>query len=263
LLLPAVQKVREAAARAQCQNNLKQMSLAVANCSDTHQGLMPPGDGLYPNPNPSANNSYASVLFHILPYMEQSNSYNLTLQPSDPHGNNVGAGGANLPTYSPFWNYLVANIKTYVCPTDPSNTPNGWTQSGLCSYTYNAQAFPIYWNGYHKFPASITDGTSLSIFFTEGSAYCNGWWFDWGPSISDQSWPQPTGPAALFVPFKSPSSCPWGGSQQYAVAASAHTGGINVGMGDGSIRFVPQGISGNTWWFALTVNGSDILGPDW
>src|SRR5579884_3404495 len=78
LLLPAVQKVREAANRAQCQNNLKQISLATVNSADTHQGLLPPGDGLYPIPFPSPNNSYASIFFHILPFLEQQNSYNLT-----------------------------------------------------------------------------------------------------------------------------------------------------------------------------------------
>src|SRR6266550_1378028 len=131
LLVPAVQKVREAAARAQCTNNLKQMSLASANCADTNGQLLPPGDGLYPSTTPSANNSYASVFFHILPYIEQDNAYKMTLQPNDPHGNNNP-----FPTYSPFWNVLNANIKTYNCPSDPTQPGDTTWNSHLSSYAY-------------------------------------------------------------------------------------------------------------------------------
>jgi prepilin-type N-terminal cleavage/methylation domain-containing protein len=274
LLLPAVQKVREAAARAQCQNNLKQMSLATINCADSHQGLLPPGDGLYPNPFPSANNSYASIFFHILPFLEQQNSYNNTLSPSDPHNSNQTSSGGALPTYTPFWNNLTVNMKTYICPSDPGNTPGaaaGWTNAGLSSYAYNAQTFPVYWNGYSRYPATITDGTSNTIFFTELPAQCAGWWTDWGSSIADASWPQTfsVGPATSFQRFTG-SSCPWSpcpidsnSVPHCNRAASAHTAGINVGMGDGSVHFVAQGISTTSWWYALTPNAGDILGPDW
>jgi len=258
LLVPAVQKVREAAARAQCTNNLKQMSLASANCAATIGQLLPPGDGLYPSTTPSANNSYASVFFHILPYIEQDNAYRMTLQPNDPHGNNNP-----FPTYSPFWNVLNANIKTYNCPSDPTQGSNNWN-SRDSSYAYNAQVFPVYWNGYHRFPANITDGSSNTIFFTEQRAACTGFWPDWGPSIADASWPQPTGPAAIFMvrPPVTPNPCPFSDGSQYR-AVSPHNGGINVGLGDGSVRFVSQGVSANTWWFALTCNGGEVLGNDW
>jgi prepilin-type N-terminal cleavage/methylation domain-containing protein/prepilin-type processing-associated H-X9-DG protein len=259
LLLPAVQKVREAAARAQCQNNLKQMSLGTINCSDTHEGRLPPGDGLYPIPFGSPDNSYASVFFHILPYLEQQNAYNLTLQPSDPHWANVGPNGQQYPTYSPFWNVLKVNMKTYVCPSDRTNVgTNGWN-SGLSSYAYNAQSFPIQWVQQNKYPASFSDGTSQTIFYTDQQSGCTGFWPDWGPSIADANWPQPTGPASLFI------LNPLNTNQCYsnAVPSSFHTGGINVGMGDGSCRLVAQGVSGWTWWYALTPHSGEILGPDW
>jgi hypothetical protein len=50
------------------------MSLATINAADSNQGLLPPGDGMYPSQVQSDYNSYASVFFHILPYMEQGNA---------------------------------------------------------------------------------------------------------------------------------------------------------------------------------------------
>src|SRR5262245_52416769 len=75
LLLPAVQKVREAAARMSCSNNLKQITLATINCADTYSGLLPPGLGLYPSAKPVANNGQGPAHFHILPYIEQKGLY--------------------------------------------------------------------------------------------------------------------------------------------------------------------------------------------
>src|SRR5215471_12048767 len=81
LLLPAVQKVREAAARTQSQNNLKQMTLASHSCADQNSQLLPPLVGWYPNNNPSINwNAFnqvynGTVLFHLLPYLEMQNLY--------------------------------------------------------------------------------------------------------------------------------------------------------------------------------------------
>ncbi len=262
LLLPAVQKVREAAARAQCQNNLKQMGLATVNASDSNQGILPPGDGLYPNLQPADYNSYASVWFHILPYMEQRGAYEGTLQPNDPHGNNVGGPTGNLQTYSPFWNVLNVKVKSYLCPSDPSTTFSAanWN-SGALSYAQNAQVFPVYWNGYTRYPAGIVDGTAYTVFFTDQNAECTGFWPDWGPSIMDATWPQPTGPASMFI-VKPSASCPFGTNTQY-VPVSPHNNGINVGMADGSVRFVNQSINPNTWWSAFTLAGGEVLGADW
>src|SRR5437016_8374522 len=70
LLVPAVQKVREAAARVQCSNNLRQLGLATHNCNDTF-GKLPPQYGFYPGDGTSSGGGFGTVFFHLLPFIEQ------------------------------------------------------------------------------------------------------------------------------------------------------------------------------------------------
>jgi prepilin-type N-terminal cleavage/methylation domain-containing protein len=292
LLLPAVQKVREAAARAQCQNNLKQISLATVNAADTHQGLLPPSFGIYPVPVPSPNNGDADLLVHILPFIEQQNLYNLSLEPDDFANGNHGFNGYN-PTYAEWGQagYYNSTIKTYQCPSDPTLS-SGWApQQLMTSVAVNGQVFRLYappWNGVPamRFPASISDGTSVTVFFTEKEAVSYGgteWaptnnvniFRDWGPLIaSTDNGAQTayTGVAAIFqvmppmgcnVGARWPNNGATGGCGHGNVASSPHIGGINASMGDGSVHFVAQGTSPWTWWYALTPAGGEVLGSDW
>src|SRR5689334_19895337 len=76
LLLPAVQKVREAANRMQCRNNLKQLGLAAQLYHDAYQHL-PPVIGYYP----PAGGAFGAYFFHLLPYLEQGDLYRSALGP--------------------------------------------------------------------------------------------------------------------------------------------------------------------------------------
>src|SRR3954470_21136162 len=76
LLLPAVQKVREAANRIKCANNLKQLGLAAHHYHDVN-GHFPPGIGYYP----TTNGAFGTYHFHLLPYLEQDNLFNSALGP--------------------------------------------------------------------------------------------------------------------------------------------------------------------------------------
>jgi len=106
LLLPAVQKVREAAARIQSANNLKQMGVALHNCASANNDSFPPGSGAFP----VGATTSGSMFYHLLPYMEQQAAY--------------AAGGTSV-------------VKSYIAPGDPTYVSG----SAWVSYCGNGLVF--------------------------------------------------------------------------------------------------------------------------
>ena len=265
LLLPAVQKVREAAARMQCTNNLKQMSLATIGCADTNNGDIPPGIGLYPSLRPAAGNGDGGNMFHILPYIEQDNLYKATT---------CTDGGADrnnyLQTYG--WTKLGdRKVKAYICPSDYTMKNENWTS--FSSYGANGQLFRQgygAWGGqYASFPRSIGDGTSNTVMYTERLARCDtgthkeNLWGDWGPLLaSDQYSDNVTGPHSFASQVKPKVVGDSRGMCTSEIASTPHDS-LLVGMSDGSVRSVRGSINNNTWWASLTPAAGEVLGNDW
>jgi prepilin-type N-terminal cleavage/methylation domain-containing protein len=256
LLVPAVQKVREAAARMSCGNNVKQLSLAVHDYASA-QNNVPPGW--------SSNNGtlYGSLHFFILPYVEQDNVYRAAGNDS-----NTQDGVA---------------IKIYVCPSDGSiwsSHPNSGT-----NYAFNTLVFcsPGSWATDQKpgtIVSSMPDGTSNTVIWAERYRLCqpssgghtdptwcanpwdtpNGNWaipaFGW--TTTNGGWfPQPNYNGVAFQTSPSAAACNW------YVTQGAHSGTMQVGLGDGSVRGVSSGVSVTTWTNACTPNDGNPLGSDW
>ncbi|MCI0463467.1 MAG: DUF1559 domain-containing protein [Gemmataceae bacterium] len=296
LLLPAVHKVREAANRTSCQNNLKQFGLACHQAHDTH-GRMPPGIGWYAGTHPpvrpgnapdfnelanrerwnpgAAAAAYGIGHFHLLPFLEQENLYKSSY-----------ANGR----YSPRNNQVYAQpVKTFRCPSDPSTGTGGVVRDnlnkewGACSYAGNTQVWGqtdhngVFLDVYSEprlnhsyFP----DGTSTTLLFAEKYAHCtNSFWREggsfWAYDILGTnaeplhaafavSWTgYAIGPASKFVVRPSPFL----GNCDPVLASTAHDA-MNVCMADASVRSLAPSISGTIWWALCTRQGGEVLGND-
>jgi prepilin-type N-terminal cleavage/methylation domain-containing protein len=284
LLLPAVQKVRSAAARSQSSNNVKQIVLAVHGYHDANGTVPPMADRVAPGKN------YASMYFFLLPYVEQSAIYNL--------GMTNGGAWENSPN-----NAGSKKIKTYLSPRDPSGPLEIWKESNggtwaISNYAMNHAIFgvPCGSNTVSNMKLqTITDGTSNTVGFAEqygkcglgepdstsGAApnnyfhklwaYRTPWRWERGPyfdtrlmssgmkgtSQSDGSACTPIATSTAAVPQSAPTPA---ACNPYFVQAI--DGVCIVGMMDGSVRGVTPSVSGSTWVRALWPNGGLPLG-DW
>lgn len=277
LLLPAVQKVRAAANRSQSQNNLRQICLAVANMADVYQQQLPPGYGVFPPGGTGGwpgNQTEGTNFFNLLPYLEQQNLYNFGA---------TGSNGGHLSMQLQ-WAGSPRNIKTFIAPADPSYT--GGNQA-FDSYRYNAwawfnppsnQAFPptspsYNWGSGPRFPSTWTDGTSVTILFCEGFTNEGSYHYRWcsryntpfvngGPCYVA---PYQAPGASAIPPFTPPGWTPQRAFSTYPTLPNAFTGGggVQVGLADGHVRTVTQGISGYTWFLANYPQDGLPLGADW
>jgi prepilin-type N-terminal cleavage/methylation domain-containing protein len=300
LLLPAVQKVREAAARIQCMNNMKQIDLAIINLADTNQGLLPPTFDWYPSRNACTNCTQAGVLFFALPFMEQQAVSNLALltvgAANVDYGNHSGTGNydgfwtGGYTAYAPEWSTQIwtgnYQIKTFICPSDysvvqsfPPQFTGSYNQNGLIFQNQFPSNMANYGfsrisNGLSKYPGSISDGTSNTVMTVDCFRECDGVQKDgnghpwptgslfWDDAVGDDGGPFP--PGTYGPNYSLPQYQPtYNITCDASLPATGHTGGTNVGLSDGSVRFVGQGISGVTWWKAITPNGGEVLGSDW
>ena len=309
LLLPAVQKVREAAARMSCSNNLKQMSLALHNANDTF-GRLPPLAGVE-----YGGAYYAPHFFHLLPFIEQGNVW----RSATISGYVVPMWQTPGPTAGSFLRQT--RVKTYQCPSDSTldtNQAKDWLPGDM-SYGANWNVFAnaaannpsgtsaiADYDGKAVIPRTFQDGQSSTVVYAEKLAYCPGtkrnipgvnftgingsnnhggtWWMRGvynastfngnAPGVND-SFPGDR-LSAIFGGGRGNDGTRWyaGVNSMFQVgpfaangtngqcdrgnASGMHSGGIQVGMGDGSVRFVRQSMQPTTWWGALPPAGGVV-----
>jgi prepilin-type N-terminal cleavage/methylation domain-containing protein/prepilin-type processing-associated H-X9-DG protein len=272
LLMPAVQRVREAAHSIKCSNNLRQIALAAHHCHD-HYGSLPPGLGWFPGKGPPG--AYGIALFHLLPFIEQDNLYQSSL-----YMGNYFAGNNNV--YS-------QPLSVFVCPSDPSVGIEQIVQDnlgyiwGASTYAVNAQAFCLVNSDgnlldpqcYSRIPGAFPDGTSNTILVSEKYARCSNYNFPEGGNLwaywftgtelkpyhagFEVSWTAySVGPGSKFQVRPEP----YNGQCDPTLASSPHSGGIHTAMADGSVRYISSSISPYTWWYLCTPRGGEVISQD-
>jgi prepilin-type N-terminal cleavage/methylation domain-containing protein len=275
LLLPAVQKVREAAARMTCSNNLKQISLGVHNYESSY-GKLPAMSIALGN----GSGLRGSIMVALMPYVEQDNLYKLH------QANN----GITLPA-------AAQTVKTFICPSDPnasSGVVNASTGAGSGNYAttnYNANA------GLFSMPNSngrpdqttwnwtiprfatlvnIPDGTSNTVGFTERIVNAEGVAvvrdiapeygaeaYRWsGPSFANYQAQYPGGEFSWAAVAPGPQIGKTTGLIRW-YPSTAHSGALQCGLMDGSVRTVSASISADTFWRAVKPDDGVPLSANW
>lgn len=296
LLLPAVQKVRDAAARLQCTNNLKQIGLAMMNYESTYRTfpagyldnmvISPVDANATTNPDPILGWGWGAL---ILPYLEQESLYKSININSIAMNNTSAAAIAFRKTV----------IKGFLCPSDDTGL-NTFTISGTggnfelakCSYAgVNGQAeladfdsalgMGMFLRGRGVSIAEVTDGLSNTLFVGERSsksgkqavgslpgvctwvgALPGGDLDGETPALYVLGWTgepyDPNDPNSTLPP--KPNMPEPDGSFHPESYTSRHSGGVNFLFGDGSVRFITDSIDGNTWVKLGTRQGGEVAG---
>jgi prepilin-type N-terminal cleavage/methylation domain-containing protein/prepilin-type processing-associated H-X9-DG protein len=288
LLVPAVQKVRAAAARTQCANNMKQVILATHSLSGANKVLPPAAapDGwtAITKAAPVYNGPPWTALTFLLPFIDQQPLYDSQTKVSTNAGGLYCGGKFMQP------------IPTYLCPSDPT-TANGLSQTlvggangfAVANYVVN---YYVFGNphastdvdcvqGFNKLPASIPDGVSNTIFFGEAYGSCG---ISGGANTTSTStntaslWADSTPPWRPIMchntSFKEVNPGSWAPCYTFQVqpvmfntcdpsrAQSGHASGMNVAMGDGSVRFVSASVSPASWAAACDPRDGQVPGSD-
>jgi hypothetical protein len=289
--------------RTRCQNNLKQIGLAISNYAGTFEGQLPP---LYSAPNANGAANPQSFFFALLPFLEQDRMYQAGIGRGLGGQALVGAPVPGKPQVNLTWAcqfdkgqiWSHGFVKAFVCDADPTNgisktTDIGWVGS---SYGANYQVFGTEdWKPKYNID-KIPDGLSNTVFVADRFAQFpgpDGVFVD-PDGIKQQAnnlwaWPanHSTVPptryikpvpqnTAMFAYFNQKTKAGYGKevfdtpqiviqAQQadYRLPQSGHTAVVNVFMGDGSVRGVSAHIKQTNWQNALIPDDGNELGTDW
>jgi hypothetical protein len=274
-----VQKVREAANRTKCQNNLKQITLAVHNYASTFDDNLTPSMQPVGDPQSSSPWIFSVFFYDLLPFMEETAVYRRAVTASFPN-----------PGYGVWDGLQGTGIKKYMCPADTTSDANNRCTTGdestptpqwaATSYAINYFVFgshhftsPLgagaqgYGSLYHL--GTVPDGTSNTIALVERSSsfpgnttYANS--YPGGPAWPDNApiycfWPTRGASPATYPPQfdVTPNQADPNRAQGY------HPSVIIVAMLDGSVRTVGASVSAGTWANAVLPSDGVTLGSDW